>query len=290
MNTTNDNWTLRSNDVRRRFDRASATFDSADFVHRVTRDGLVERIAPMSVDARTVLDLGAATGSATDALKRRFRGARVVAVDLSAAMLQKAKSKRSWFSRFNAVQADVAALPFADGSVDVVFSNLLLPWVDEPTAAFREVARVLRENGLFAFSTLGPDSLLALRDAWRTIDDGAHVNRFLDMHDIGDALVRSGLRDPVLDVDRLSVTYDCPSALFRDLTASGARNSLLRRRRTLTGKRRFAAVTAALFDAKNQVPLRLDLELVYGHCWGGSTPRDDGGIGIAASDIPVRRR
>ena len=290
MNATNDNWTLRSNDVRRRFDRAAATFDSADFVHRVTRDGLVDRIAPMSVDAKTVVDLGAATGSATDALKKRFRGARIIAVDLSAEMLQKARSKRSWFSRITAVQADVTALPFADGSVDVIFSNLLLPWVDDPATAFREVARVLRENGLFAFSTLGPDSLLALRDAWRTSDDGVHVNRFLDMHDIGDALVRSGLRDPVLDVDRLSVTYERASALFRDLTASGARNSLSQRRRTLTGRRRFEAVTAALFGGTNQVPLQLDFELVYGHCWGGSVPRSDSSIGISASDIPVRRR
>ena len=206
MDMTNDNWTLRSVDVRRRFDRAAATFDSADFVHRVTRDGLLSRIEPMSVDARVVVDLGSATGSAIGSLKKRFRAARIIAVDLSAAMLQKALGRRSWFSRFAAVQADARSLPFADDSVDVVFSNLLLPWIDEPAAAFGEVARVLREDGLFAFSTLGPDSLLALRLAWQASDDGVHVNRFLDMHDIGDALVRSGLRDPVLDVDRLSVT------------------------------------------------------------------------------------
>ena len=290
MDMTNDNWTLRSVDVRRRFDRAAATFDSADFVHRVTRDGLLSRIEPMSVDARVVVDLGSATGSAIGSLKKRFRAARIIAVDLSAAMLQKALGRRSWFSRFAAVQADARSLPFADDSVDVVFSNLLLPWIDEPAAAFGEVARVLREDGLFAFSTLGPDSLLALRLAWQASDDGVHVNRFLDMHDIGDALVRSGLRDPVLDVDRLSVTYDRPCSLFRDLTATGARNSLSRRRRSLTGRRRFDAMSSALFSGSDETPLSLDFELVYGHCWGGKTLRRDGNIGIDASHIPVRHR
>ena len=290
MNMTNENWTLRSADVRRRFDRAAATFDSADFVHRVTRDGLLSRIEPMSVDARVVVDLGAATGSAIGSLKKRFRAARIIAVDLSAQMLQKARGKRSWFSRFSVVQADARSLPFADDSVDVVFSNLLLPWIDEPAAAFGEVARVLRPDGLFAFSTLGPDSLLALRLAWQASDDGVHVNRFLDMHDIGDALVRSGLRDPVLDVDRLSVTYERASALFRDLTATGARNSLSRRRRSLTGRRRFDAMSSALFSSNGEAPLSLEFELVYGHCWGGKTLRRDSGVGIDASHIPVRRR
>ena len=114
---------------------------------------------------------------------------------------------------------------FADASVDVVFANMLLPWIDDPAAAFAEIARVLRQDGLLAFATLGPDSLLELRDAWRTADAGAHVKQFADMHDIGDALVRAGLRDPVLDVDRLSVTYRNSAALFRDITAFTTRST-----------------------------------------------------------------
>ena len=167
----NDN-SLRIDDVRRRFDVAAATFDTADFVHTHTRDGLLARISPMNVDAATVLDLGSATGSATRALRKRFRGARIVSVDLSAAMLQETRRKHGWLSRPAAVQADARALPFADNSVDVVFSNMLLPWLGNPAVAFSEVNRVLVENGLFAFATLGPDSLLALRRAWQSVDDG----------------------------------------------------------------------------------------------------------------------
>ena len=283
----NDN-SLRIDDVRRRFDVAAATFDTADFVHTHTRDGLLARISPMNVDAATVLDLGSATGSATRALRKRFRGARIVSVDLSAAMLQEARRKHGWLSRPAAVQADARALPFADSSVDVVFSNMLLPWLGDPAVAFSEINRVLVENGLFAFATLGPDSLLALRRAWQSVDDGAHVNSFADMHNVGDALVRSGLRDPVLDIDRLAVSYEKPGALFRDLTASGARNCLAGRQRGLMGRHRFAAMTAAIFAGGN--PASLEFELVYGHCWGGATRTADGTIGIDAGGIPVRRR
>ena len=145
MDSPNHN--LRVDDVRRRFDRAAATFDSADFVHKVTREGLLARIEPMAVEARTVVDLGAATGSATPALRKRFRRSHIVAVDLSAAMLEQTRSKKSWFTRMSALQADAAAISLADNSVDVVFANLLLPWLNDPPGAFVEINRVLREEG-----------------------------------------------------------------------------------------------------------------------------------------------
>ena len=290
MTVTDDNSTLRSADVRRRFDRAADHFADADFVHRVTRDGLLSRIEPMSVDAGVVVDLGSATGSAGRQLAKRFRGARVVAVDSSRRMLGKLQRKRSWFSKVVAVQGDALALPFADASVDVIFANQLLPWIDEPGAAFTEIARVLRKDGLFAFATLGPDSLLRLRDAWRSVDSDFHVKRFADMHDLGDALVRAGLRDPVLDVDRLTVSYQSSAALFRDITATGARNTLQKRARGLVGRRRFKAMTQALFGADGSGEATLCFELVYGHCWGGGTRGDANGVPIDARNIPLRQR
>jgi malonyl-CoA O-methyltransferase len=290
MTVTDDNSTLHSADVQRRFDHAADYFDDTDFVHRITRDGLFARIQPASVDARIVVDLGSATGSAGRQLAKRFRGARVVAVDSSRRMLGKVQRKRSWFSKIAAVQGDARALPFADASVDVIFANLLLPWIDDPGAAFTEIARVLRKDGLFAFATLGPDSLLDLREAWRTADSGVHVKRFEDMHNLGDALVRAGLRDPVLDVDRLSVRYRNSAALFRDITATGARNSLQHRARGLVGRRRFRRMTDALFGADGSGEATLQFELVYGHCWGCGPRGDAGSVPIDATKIPLRRR
>lgn len=279
---------LNIQDVRRRFDRAAESFDDADFVHRATCDGLFARLEPMTIDARTVIDLGSATGTSSHMLAKRFRRARIIAVDLSCNMLFKCRTKSSWFSRVSIVQANACALPFADQSTDVVVSNLLLPWIDSPAAVFDEVSRVLRKDGLFAFTTLGPDSLLELRRAWMVADANAHVNRFFDMHDVGDALVRAGLRDPVLDVDRLEVSYENADALFRDLTAMGARNCLAGRNPALVGKRRFRTMTDALRTPGDGNLLTLELELVYGHCWGRGAATPAGDFRIDAGNIPLR--
>ena len=288
MNATDHSPELRPRDVRRRFDRAADRFDEADFVHSVTREGLLQRMQPMTIDADTVVDLGSATGSAIPPLQKRFRGARVIAVDFSAAMLRVVRRRRTLFSRRYAVQADARSLPFADASIDVIFSNLMLPWIDNPDAAFAEVARVLRKDGLLVFSSLGPDSLLEIRQAWQAIDDGEHVNRFRDMHDVGDALVRAGLRDPVLDVDRLSVRYRDARALLRDLTAAGARNSLPDRQRGLLGRGRYRGFTDTLFSP--DADRSLTLELVYGHCWGSGSRRSGAEITVDAGKIPLRRQ
>lgn len=282
---------LRRRDVRRRFDHAAAGFENADFVHATAREGLLARLEPMQVDARVVVDAGAGIGAASSALARRFRGARIIAVDLSLEMLRRLRRRGGWLSAPPAVQSDACRLPFADGSVDIVFANLLLPWIDDPAEFFREAARVLRAEGLLLFSSLGPDSLLTLRRAWQKADGGGdgHVHRFLDMHDLGDAAIRSGLRDPVLDVDRLTVTYASANDLIRDLSAAGARNCLAGRRATLTGRRRFEAMRAALEVSASSAPIAIGLELVYGHCWGSGAAAARGEIRVDAADIPRRR-
>ncbi|MCH8134831.1 MAG: VWA domain-containing protein [Proteobacteria bacterium] len=185
---------------------------------------------------------------------------------------------------------DALKQAFADQSVDVVFANLLLPWVNEPAEVTLEVSRVLRKDGLFVFASLGPDSLLEIRNAWAGVDDCSHVNRFLDMHDVGDLMVRAGLSDPVLDVDRLTVSYKDADDLFRDLTAAGARNSLQNRNRSLVGRQRFGAMRQRLENTGSDGTIELDLELVYGHCWGGRPPLPEGDVRIDASAIAVRKR
>jgi malonyl-CoA O-methyltransferase len=166
---------------------------------------------------------------------------------------------------------------------------LLLPWFGNPGKVFSEVARVLRKGGVFAFATLGPDSLQEISRAWSQVDNSVHINRFLDMHNLGDGLVNAGLRDPVLDVDRLSVSYESSDQLFSDLTATGARNALLHRAKGLTGKRQFATMVNALEDGPDEGKIVLSLELVYGHCWGAGPKTDPRNFKIDANQIPIRR-
>jgi malonyl-CoA O-methyltransferase len=289
MTLSDDSPVNNVRDVRRRFDRAAPHFDTADFVHSVTRNGLLERLDPILIDAKTVVDLGSATGSGSRLLAKRFRRALVISTDLSLCMLEQGKAKKSWFDRTSAVQANATALPFAHQSIDIMFANLLLPWIGDPSSVFAEVSRVLRKDGLFLFATLGPDSLGELRHAWSCVDQNEHTMRFPDMHNIGDAIVRAGLRDPVLDVDRLVISYENSTSLFRDLTAMGARNSLSHRERSLGGAARFKEMSGALDTMGRDGRLTLDLELVYGHCWGSGSPPDSGEIQVPITNIGRRR-
>lgn len=281
---------LRFKDVQRRFDRAAADFDHSDFVHRRSFDGLMERLAPVSIKPSVILDLGSATGSGSRKLARQFRGARVVSCDASMQMLRRAKKRKSLLSKVGEVQGDATCIPLQTGSADLVVANLLLPWIDDLGSCLREVARVLRTDGVFVFSSMGPDSLGEIRRAWNSLDRDWHVNAFPDMHDVGDAIVRAGLRDPVLDVDTFSVTYRDTASLYRDLTNCGGRNSLLHRRRTLTGRNRLRRMESELFGHFEAGPLSLGLELVYGHAWGGGPPQTGSEIRLDAAAIGRRQR
>jgi malonyl-CoA O-methyltransferase len=276
--------------IRRRFDRAASLYSNADFVQRHAAEGLLQRSLPIDMQPGRILDLGSALGAGSRQLAKQYRRARVVSIDTSAQMLVRARDKRGWFSRVREVQADALRLPLPSASFDLVFANMLLPFIDDVDGCLGEVARVLRKDGVFLFSTLGPTSLLELREAWAGIDDGPHVRNFADMHNLGDAVVAAGLRDPVLDVDNLCVTYRDTDALFRDLTAAGARNSLRARRQSLTGRGRLVRFRERLQADKQNSVLRLNLELVYGHAWGGGVVPAPGEFHLAPNDIGRRRR
>lgn len=289
--------TLNLRDLRRRFDKAAERFDTADFVHAVTREGLFARLDPVLVKAKNILDLGSATGGADHALRRRFRPEHIISLDVSRNMLRQSIRKRSGlrrlsFCRSSHIQADASRLPLVDQSIDFVFGNLLLPFVDHPDVVFKEVARVLTKGGVFAFATMGPDSLAEIGRAWNTVDDFSHVNVFPDMHDIGDALVQSGLRDPVLDVDRLTIHYEDSAKLFTDLTNVGGRNTLQQRNPSMVGRKRFEKMRATLMESQNNEGNGVDLglELVYGHCWGAGARPNATDYRIDASAIGWRRR
>jgi malonyl-CoA O-methyltransferase len=277
-------------DVERRFRRAAPQFSGADFVHRHAAGGLLDRLSPVQLDATRIIDLGSAAGRDRNALQKRFRKALVVGVDRSAAMLAEARRAQSWFSRSSDIRAAAEQLPVTSGSIDLVYANLLLPWIDDHAAVFGEVSRVLRKGGLFAFSTLGPDSLKELRAAWAGEDAYAHVRGFPDMHDVGDGLVRCGLRDPVLDVDALHLEYRDATKLFRDIVSVAAGNSLRSRRRSLTGKAGFERVVARLTGSGALRPITITLELVFGHAWGGGPPAKAGEFLVEPRAIGRRRR
>jgi malonyl-CoA O-methyltransferase len=149
----------------------------------------------------------------------------------------------------------------------MVWSNLALQWVNDPDQAFGEFNRVLAPGGLLMFSTFGPDTLKELRAAFATVDQHTHVSRFIDLHDIGDILVKRGFADPVMDMEPFTLTYSDVRALMRDLKAIGAHNVTQTRPPGLTGKSRLAAVTQAYEPLRRDGKLPATFEVVYGHAW-----------------------
>jgi malonyl-CoA O-methyltransferase len=252
--------------VRRSFDRAAATYDAAAVLHAQVRDILLQRLELTSLSPRVVIDAGSGTGHASRALKRRYPKALVISLDSSLRMLRRAGRQQSWLRPFARVCADAARLPLADGGVDLIFSNLMLQWCD-PDAVFAEFRRVLAPHGLLSFTTLGPDTLRELRSAWGQVDSRSHVNQFLDMHDIGDALVRGGFAAPVLDVERYTLTYLDLRRVAADLKATGARNATRGRPKGLMGRRRLTALQSAYDAFRQDGRLPATYEVVFGHAW-----------------------
>lgn len=264
--------------VRESFDRAAAGYDDVALLQQEIGKRLLERLDLIKLMPQRILDVGAGTGQLTLQLTRRYKNCEVIALDLAPAMLKQAKQRLGlldrWFGKQRFICGDADHLPLADDSIDMIISNFAIQWCSDLDQTFGEFQRVLKPGGLLLFTTFGPDTLKELRQAWRAVDDNVHVNGFIDMHDIGDAMVRSKLADPVMDTDRLTLTYKDGMGVMRDLKAMGAHNVSAGRNHALTGKQKLQQMLAAYGQFRNSDGLLpATYEVVYGHAWGTAIKR-----------------
>lgn len=255
--------------ARRRFARAAATYAAASRLEAEVGGRMLERLDYIRLAPRRILEAGCGPGRESAALLKRYPGAALFELDFALPMLRR---ERSLLSRLGMrpvalqVCGDLQRLPLADGSVDLTWSNMALHWTADPQAALRELARAAAPEGLLLFSTLGPDTLAELRAA----AGGGRVHRFADMHDVGDALVAAGFSAPVMDTERLTVTYAGGEALLADLRDSGQTFAAPGRSRGLAGRRFRGALGAALQARMRYGRLPVTFEVVYGHAWKGA--------------------
>ena len=259
--------------ARRRFDRAAATYLAAARLETEVGARMLERLDYVRISPQRILDAGCGPAPQAAALGKRYPGAQLLGADFSLPMLRQARSV-GWLARLRGVRrpvavcASLAHLPFAAGSVQLLWSNMALHWVDEPRAALAEFHRVLAPEGLLMFSALGPDTLKELRAA----AGEARVHRFADMHDLGDWLLAAGFSAPVMDMETLTLEYRDVTSLFSELRASGQTSARADRPRGLAGK----ALLASLAPAGSSATC----EVVYGHAWKGVPRRSADGRGI----------
>jgi len=270
------------------FNRHAADYEKAAKVQCEIGERLFERLDYLKIEPRYILDLGCGTGLFTLKLKKKYPTAQVIGIDLAYLMLLESKKKQGfWRHKWPLLNADMAALPFADGVFDLVFANQVIHWTSPLAKVMSELNRVMNAQGCLMFSTLGPDTFKELKAAWATADNHSHINEFADMHDIGDCLLAERFLDPVVDMELLTVHYDDLKKLTRSLKNQGVRNVNIKRNPGLTGKNAwelFASAYEQYRTEKGKYPLTY--EVVYGHAWKGEQRRTDKGV---ETFIPVSK-
>lgn len=252
--------------LQKQFDHVARTYDAHALMQQEAGMRLLSRLDYIKHEPETILDLGAGTGFLLPHLRKRYPKARIVALDLSQKCLKEARKKLPrFFSRTDFVVGDADALPFAEQSFDMVISNMMLPWSPDCEITFQSIFRVLKREGLFMFTSLGVDTLKELRNSAKGMDDHVHVNTFYDMHDLGDLLLRVGFFDPVVDMERLTLTYKDLDGLFADLKATGS-HVLNPSKKGLTTPRQWEALKQVYETHRLQNGLYpATSEIIFGH-------------------------
>lgn len=276
--------------IRAEYDRNAGRYEKHAALESEVGKRLLERVAFGRGEPGVVLDLGCGTGTAAAELKKTLRKSRVIGLDVSGGMLSEAGGKSRLTRPVRWVRGDMNSLPLAQYSVDLVISNLAMPWLEGFGKLFDEVRRVLKPDGMFLFSTIGPASFSQIYEAMSQTADDFERPGFPDLLEVGDALTAAGFMEPVMDVDFLTLHYPGIAALAEELEATGA--SLLFPHWSRLKQRMRQAEEAWSTLEEDRYPLAY--EVIYGAAFGPpeGQPRrtKDGEIATFSVDRLVKSR
>ncbi|MES2958031.1 MAG: methyltransferase domain-containing protein [Pseudomonadota bacterium] len=258
---------LRSIDVQalKRLRDRQARAGAAPWLHAEVARRMAERLPVIRLQPETVIDWWAHAGASQAVLAQAYPKARVLRVETSAPAQESAPwwSVRHW--RRGAPVIDASALPPNAGQL--LWANMMLHAVPDPAALMQHWRRALAVDGFLMFSTLGPDTLAVLRALYRDAGWGSAHAAFTDMHDLGDMLVAAGFADPVMDQERLTLTWATPEALLQELRTLGANADPARFAGLRTPRWRSRLLDALRERATSDGRIGLEFELVYGHAF-----------------------
>lgn len=244
------------------FSRAAPSYDSVARLQRAVGEELFHQLGDLApASGQRLLDLGSGTGYFTERLAQRLAPGHILGLDLAEGMLQFSRRERApgpvWLC------ADAEQLPLADASIDLVFSSLSFQWCEQLPKALAEVQRVLRPGGQLVFSTLGPRTLWELKSAWQAVDGYVHVNRFMPLHSVHQALEMAGLEPLSWRRDERVLRYRRMAELTRELKALGAHNVNRGQPEGLTGRHKIQALKAAYETYRQAGLLPATYEVFY---------------------------
>ena len=265
--------------IRLAFERIAERYDHHAALEQEVCSRLLERTAFNRRAPAQVLDLGCGTGAGSAKLKQIFRKAQVTGLDTSMGMLSRLRRRSGMLKPIRGVCGDMGSLPFATRSADMLFSNLATYWCPDPMAMFSEFRRVLRPDGMLLFSTLGPETLRELKAVWTGVDEQVELPEFPDLMEIGNALMAAGFREPVMDMEVITLSYPDLPSMLEELEATG--NALLVR-----GWDRRLGAESALEQAYSAFgpdgKYLLSFEIIYGVAFG---PQDGQPVKTPGGDI-----
>ena len=245
--------------IRSTFNDAASNYDDNAFLQSEIANRLAEKLKVISIKPQTIIDLGSGTGLLSNKTAEMFPNANLICVDFAQQSLLKNSQNLK-------VCANAYELPFASNSVDFIVSKLMMQWCPDLKALFNECFRVLKPEGLILFTTFGPDTLKELKRSWSVVDNSAHVNDFIDMHDIGDQMLQSGFQSPIMEMENITLTYEKVLDLMHDLKSIGAQN-VVSRSKALTGKTKFKKMIEMYESYRSDGKLPATYEVIYGHAW-----------------------
>lgn len=267
--------------IRKSFNAVAKQYEDNAILQKEVLLRLIERLDDeKKLDATLapahIVDLGCGTGWAIPEILNLFPDCKLSTLDFSQTMLDEIPKNDS----VKSILGDVHDLPFADNSVDIVFSNMLLHWSNEQEV-FAEAMRVLKPDGLLLMSCLGETSLVELKQAWLSVDKKSHVHEFPALHTLGDDLLKKGFSEVVVNAEIITLTYQDVIALMKDIKASGGHNVNENRNKGLMSSSQLTLLTKGyeVFREDNRLPA--SYEIVY---LRAKKPKTNKGIELTIQD------
>lgn len=254
--------------IAQKFSRAARYYDEASFIQKEIGHRLLERCQWLKQSPQTILNIGSATGRLAFELQKLYPKAQIIGLDHAWGMSELSHQKRvkKFFKNTPSfLCADMEILPFRAKTFDLIISNCTLEWSRALPGLALEFKRVLKENGNLLFTTVGPDTLRELAQSSHEVDGHYHVNAFLDMHHVGDILLKSGLNDPVMDREIMTITYSEVQSLLSDIQKTGSGYLFQNTPAPFQGKKWLAKLVEQYnqFKMDNRYPA--SIEIIYGY-------------------------